>query len=211
MKPGLATAVVVSLGIAGGAAPALAGAPTDQLKGATDRVLQILQDTELKKPDKTDVRRKQIRDVANQIFDWQETGKRALARGAQACSPQQRQEFSPLFAELIERSYVSKLELYSGERIVYAGEAAEGDQATVRTKLVTKSGTEVPIEYRMQKDGERWRVYDVTIEGVSLVGNYRSQFNRIIQQSNCDELMKKLKTKQDELVFDETERGKKKP
>jgi phospholipid transport system substrate-binding protein len=86
----------------------------------------------------------------------------------------------------------------------------EGDQATVRTKLITKSNTEIPIDYRMLKAGDRWRAYDVVIEGVSLVGNYRTQFNRIIQQSNCGELVKKLKTKQDELVFEEGEKGKKK-
>ncbi len=209
MRRGLA--MFALLGLAALGVPAEAGVPTDQLKSATDRVLKILQDPQLKEPAKTDERRKQIRVVANEIFDWRETGKRALARGAQACTAQQREEFSPLFADLIERSYVGKLELYSGERIVYAGESVEGDQATVRTKLVTKSNTEVPIDYRMLKDGDRWRVYDVTIEGVSLVANYRSQFSRIIQQSNCGELMKKLKMKQDELVFEDAEKGKKKP
>ena len=206
-----ALAIAALLGLVAVGTPAQAGAPTDQLRGATDRVLKLLQDPELKQPARTDERRKRIRAVANEIFDWQETGKRALGRNSQACTPQQREEFSPLFADLIERSYVGKLELYSGERIVYPGESLEGDLASVRTKLVTKSNTEIPIDYKMQKAGDRWRVYDVNIEGVSLVGNYRSQFNRIIQQQNCGELMKKLKTKQDELVFEEAERGKKKP
>jgi len=206
-----ALAIAALLGLVAVGTPAQAGAPTDQLRGATDRVLKLLQDPELKQPARTDERRKRIRAVANEIFDWQETGKRALARHWQGRTPQQRQEFSQLFADLIERSYVGKLELYSGERIVYPGESLEGDLAAVRTKLVTKSNTEIPIDYKMQKAGDRWRVYDVNIEGVSLVGNYRSQFNRIIQQQNCGELMKKLKTKQDELVFEEAERGKKKP
>src|SRR3989304_7812802 len=96
-------------------------------------------------------------------------------------------------------------------RIVYAGDAVEGDQATGRAKLITKSTTEVPIGYRMQKEGDRWRVYDVVIESVSLVGNYRSQFNRIVQQSGFDELMKKLKSKQAELAFEEAARGKNEP
>jgi phospholipid transport system substrate-binding protein len=209
MRHGLTTAALIA--VMAVAAPGHAGAPTDQLKGATARVLKILQDPELKKPERTEERRKQIRTIANEIFDWRETGKRALGRHASTCTAQQREEFAPLFADLIERSYVGKLELYSGERIVYASETIEGDQATVRTKLITKSGTEVPIDYRMQKEGDRWRVYDVAIEGVSLVGNYRSQFNRIIQQSSCGELIKKLKTKQDDLVFEDTERGKKKP
>jgi phospholipid transport system substrate-binding protein len=192
------------------ATTAQAGAPTDQLKSATDRVLKILIDPELKKPERAAERRKQIRAVANEMFDWQETAKRALARHWQQRTPPQREEFSRLFADLIERSYVSKIEQYSGEKILYAGEAVEGEQATVRTKLVTKTGTEIPIDYRMLKEGDRWRTYDVVIEGVSLVGNYRTQFNRIIQQSGFDELMKKLKTKQDELVFEEAEKGKKK-
>jgi phospholipid transport system substrate-binding protein len=85
----------------------------------------------------------------------------------------------------------------------------DGDQATVRSKLVTKAGTQIPIDYRMQKAGDRWRVYDVLIENVSLVGNYRSQFNRIIQQSGYADLIQRLKTKQEELQFEEGAKGKK--
>ena len=93
-----------------------AGIPTDQLKGATDRVLKLVQDPELNKPEKADERRKQIRAVANEIFDWQETGKRALARHWQARTPPQREVFSTLFADLVERSYVGKIERYSGDQ-----------------------------------------------------------------------------------------------
>ncbi len=193
-------AVVASVMMLGSVAAA--GVPTDQLRGATDRVLKVLQDPELKQPAKTDARRQQIRAIADEIFDWGETGKRALARHWQGRNPAERQEFSTLFADLIERSYVSKIEQYSGERIAYVGETVEGDQATVRTKLITKSNTEIPIDYRMQKEGDRWRAYDVVIEGVSLVSNYRTQFNRIIQQSGYAELVNKLKAKQEELQFE---------
>jgi phospholipid transport system substrate-binding protein len=179
-----------------------AGIPTDQLRSATDRVLKVLRDPELKQPTKEQERRQQIRAIADEIFDWQETGKRALARHWQGRSPTERQEFSALFADLVERSYISKIERYSGERIVYASETVEGEQATVRTKLITKSNTEIPIDYRMQKEGDRWRAYDVVIEGVSLVSNYRTQFNRIIQQSGYGELVNKLKAKQEELDFE---------
>jgi phospholipid transport system substrate-binding protein len=208
MRRGAAIGALCALALAGGRAEA--GPPTDQIKAATDRVLVILQDPELKKPEQAAERRKQIRAVANEVFDWPETGKRALGVKAQACSAQQREEFSPLFTDLIERSYVSKLELYSGERIAYTGESSEGDQSTVRSKITTKSG-DIPIDYQMHKVGDRWRVYDVAIERVSLVANYRSQFNKIIQQSNCGELIKKLKTKQDELGVEESAPGKKKP
>jgi phospholipid transport system substrate-binding protein len=156
-------------------------------------------------------RRRQLRVVVDQVFDWQETGKRALGRHWPPLKPEQRQEFSALFAELVERSYVSKIETYSGEKILYTGEQAEGDLATSKTKLVTKSGTEIPIDYRMQKAGDRWRVYDVLIEGVSLVGNYRTQFNRVIQQSGYDDLVKKMKTKQEEITFEDEQKAKPKP
>ena len=194
--------LAVAAGILVLGSAASAGVPTDQLRGATDRVLKLLQDSELKQPAKKDARRQQIRAVADEIFDWGETGKRALARHWQGRSEGERKEFSTLFADLIERSYISKIEQYSGERIVYAGETVEGDQATVRTKLITKANTEIPIEYRMQKEGDRWRAYDVVIEGVSLVSNYRTQFNRIIQQSGYPELVNKLKAKQEELQFE---------
>ena len=104
-----------------------AGVPTDQLRGATDRVLKVLQDAELKQPAKRDARRQQIRSIADEIFDWQETGKRALARHWQERSPSERQEFSTLFADRIERSYISKIEQYSGERVMYAGETFDQD------------------------------------------------------------------------------------
>jgi len=153
------SALLVGLALA-----AHAGVPTDQVKGATDQVLKTLQDPALKSPDKTAERRKQLRAIVDQVFDWQETGKRALARHWQTLKPEQRQEFSALFADLVERSYVGKIEAYSGEKVAYVGDTIEGDQATVKTKLITKSGTEIPLDYRMQKEGDRWRVYDVLIE-----------------------------------------------
>jgi phospholipid transport system substrate-binding protein len=192
----------IALALVAGRA-AHAGAPTDQLKAGVDQVLAILQDPALKQPGKVEERRQKIRAIANEVFDWQEIGKRALARHWQARTPQEREEFSKLFADLLERSYVGKIEAYSGEKIVYGEETVDSDQATVRTKLITKSGTSIPIDYQMQKVDDRWRVYDVKIENVGLVANYRSQFNRIIQQSGYNDLIQRLKTKQEELQFDE--------
>jgi len=199
---GFGLAVLIGVTVLGGAVEA--GIPTDQLRGATDRVLKVLQDPALKQPASGDARRQQIRSIADEIFDWHETGKRALARHWQARSPKEQEEFSALFADLIERSYIGRIEQYSGEKIVYTGDTVDGDQATVQTKLITKSNTEIPIDYRMQKEGDRWRAYDVVIEGVSLVSNYRTQFNRIIVQSGYDTLVSKLKAKQGELEFDST-------
>jgi phospholipid transport system substrate-binding protein len=202
--------LIAALTLCAGAA-AHAGPPTDQLKTAIDRILVILQDPALKQPGKADERRQQIRAVANEVFDWEEMGKRALARHWEARSPQEREEFSKIFADLLERSYVGKIEGYSGEKILYEKETLDGDRAEVRTKLVTKTGTAIPIDYQMQKAGDRWRAYDVKIENVGLVANYRAQFNRIIQQSGYPDLVNRLKAKAEELQFDEGATKAKKP
>lgn len=210
-RTALLAAIAIVAQAAGASSPARAGLPTDQLRGATDRVLELLNNPGLGEPAKVEERRKLIRAVANKTFDWGETAKRALARHWKILTPPQREEFSALFADLIERSYVGKIEAYSGESIAYVGETVEANQATVKTQLATRSGTRIPIDYRMLQEGERWRVYDVLIEGVSLVSNYRTQFNRIIQQSGYEDLLKKLKNKQEELVYEESEAGVKKP
>jgi phospholipid transport system substrate-binding protein len=187
---------------------AWAGAPTDQLRGAIDRALKTLEDPSLKAPGKTGDRRSAVRKVANDIFDFAETAKRSLARHWQSRTDREREEFVVLFGDLLERSYISKIELYGGERIQYLGESLDSDQATVKTKIVTKQGTEVPVDYRMVKRGERWLVYDVSIEGVSLINNYRTQFNKIIQTSSYNDLVKKMKTKQAEFSFEEEAKAK---
>jgi phospholipid transport system substrate-binding protein len=179
---------------------AVAGVPSDQLKAQIDRVLRTLEDPELKKEGHAKDRRAAVRKIANDIFDFGETARRSLGRHWQGRTPAERDEFVQLFSDLLERSYISKIETYGGEKIVYNGDTVEGDLAKVQTKLVTKSSAEIPIEYRMHKQGERWLVYDVIIEGVSLVANYRTQFNKIIQTSSFQELMNKMKNKQHELM-----------
>ena len=181
-----------------------AGPPTDELKARIDRVIRVLEEPELKKESKE--RRVAVRKIANEIFDFGETAKRSLARHWPPRTPAEREEFVALFADLLERSYISKIELYGGEKIAYVGEAIDGDQATVRTKLVTKGGTEIPADYRMLKQGDNWLVFDVSIEGVSLIANYRAQFNKIITTSSYQELVKRLKTKQDEFYQDEQQK-----
>jgi phospholipid transport system substrate-binding protein len=164
-----------------------------------DRVLKLLDDSALKAPEKAKERRAAVRKVADEIFDFGETARRSLGRHWAARTPEEREEFVKLFGDLLERSYISKIELYGGEKIQYIADKIEGETAIVQSKLLTKAGSEVPIDYRMLKKGERWLVYDVVIEGVSLVANYRTQFNKIIQTSSFQELVKKMKTRQEEL------------
>ena len=182
---------------------ASAGPPTDQLRTQIERVVKILEDPELKKDGRQKDRRTAVRQIANEIFDFSETARRSLARHWAGRTQTERDEFVQLFSDLLERSYISKIELYGGEKIAYAGDSIEGETAIVRTKLMTKQGTEIPIEYRMLRRGDKWLVYDVVIEGVSLIANYRTQFNKIITTSSFQELVKKMKTKQDEFLQEE--------
>ena len=182
---------------------AWAGAPTDQLRTQIDRAVKVLDDPELKKEGRQRERRAAVRQIANDIFDFSETAKRSLARHWTPRTQAEREEFVGLFSDLLERSYISKIELYGGEKVQYVGESIEGEGAVVRTKLITKQGTEIPIDYRMLRRGDKWLVYDVVIEGVSLISNYRTQFNKIITTSSFQELVKKMKTKQEEFTGEE--------
>jgi len=189
------------------AGEAAAGPATDQLKGAVDRVIKVLEDPSLKGDDRVVERRTAVRKIADEIFDFNEIARRALARHWQPLTDKQRAEFVSLFSDLLERSYMSKIELYGGEKIQYVGERVDGEIATVATRIVTKNGTEVPIDYRLLKKGDRWLVYDVNIEGVSLVSNYRTQFNKIIQTASFEDLIQKLRAKQVELTADDQSKG----
>ncbi|MBI2217028.1 MAG: ABC transporter substrate-binding protein [Candidatus Rokubacteria bacterium] len=177
---------------------ALAGPPTDHLKQYSDQVLKILEDPAMRGEDKRDERRAAVRKVAIQVFDVEETARRALGRHWQGRTPDERREFVDLFADLLERTYLSKIDFYGGERLKYVSESLEGDRAIVRAKVVTKQGTEVPVEARMHQRGDRWLMYDVLLENISLVGNYRAQFDQIIRTSSYQELVRRLKDKRGE-------------
>ena len=176
----------------------MAGPPTDQLRGSIDAVLKILSDPELKKESKVAERWRAIGVVAGDVFDFGEISRRTLAAHWLSRTPAAREEFVALFGDLLENAYISKIEGYAGEKILYVGEVAEGGLAVVRTRIVTRQGTEIPVDYRMFRQSERWRAYDVNIEGISLVSNYRAQFNTIITRSGYPDLVAKLKAKRDE-------------
>jgi len=174
--------------------PARAGAPTESLRQSVDQVVKILADPAIR--DNAEARRVEVRKVAESIFDYPETARRSLGQHWNARTPQQQQEFVKLFADLLDRSYVSKIDLYQGERVQYTGEQADANDATVKTVIVAKKGTDIPVDYRMHMKNGRWLVYDVIIEGVSLVSNYRTQFNKIIQTESYDALVQRLRVKE---------------
>jgi phospholipid transport system substrate-binding protein len=168
---------------------AWAGPPTDTVREYTDAVQKVLEDPALRKED----RRASVRKIASEAFDVNESARRALGLHWQKRSEAEREEFVQLFGELLERTYIAQIDLYGGERLRFTEEKLDGNLAIVRAKLVTKQGTEVPVEARMNRKGERWLIYDVAIENVSLISNYRSQFDRIIRQNSYPELVKRLR------------------
>ena len=176
------------------AAQVWAGAPTDQARQYTDQVVKVLQEPALKPTE----RQAAVRKVAIEIFDVSETARRALGRHWQARTPREREEFSRLFAELLESTYISKIDLYGGEQLKYVGESIDGDFAVVRATILRRRGADVPVEARMLRRSDRWYIYDIAVEGISLINNYRAQFNRIIQTSSYDEVVRRLRMKRDE-------------
>ena len=112
-------------------------------------------------------------------------------------TPQERKDFTALFSDLLERSYMDKIEAYTDERILYTGERVDGDYAEVQTKVEGQKNLSVPIDYRLLRRDDTWWVYDLVIEGVSLIANYRTQFNKIIRSSSYAELIQRMQTKRE--------------
>lgn len=178
------------------AAPAAwAGEPTDQLRGGIDRVIALLGAPAATRDGHAGITR-----AASGMFDFTEMAQRALGSYWPQRTPAERQEFAALFAELLQRSWTSKIEQFGGERISYAGETVDGDRAVVKTTILTRQGSQVPVDYRLGQHEGQWRVYDVVIEGVSLVTNYRTQFANVIQKSSYEELVRKLRAARDQAV-----------
>lgn len=175
-----------------GAIGAPATSPRETVETAVVRVVDVLQQS-----DGTDRpqshRRAEIKRIARALFDFDEVARRALSRHWVGRTPEEQGEFTGLFTDLLERSYLSRIEAYAGERIVYTGEAVDGPYATVRSKVVTQRRAEVGIDYRLHLRDSRWQVYDVLIDGVSFVSTYRSQFERVIQAESYGALVERLR------------------
>jgi phospholipid transport system substrate-binding protein len=177
-----------------GAAHVSADSVTDRLRPEIERVIQTLEDPALKTPARAAERREALRDITGEIFDWAEMARRALGRHWDARSEAERAEFVGLFRDLIERAYVGKIEKYGGEKIVFAGETVEGEQAIVRTRVDMRQG-EVAIDYRLGARGDRWLIYDVLVDGVSIAANYRAQFDSFLMKSSYGDLVRRMRAR----------------
>ncbi|MEK7714392.1 MAG: ABC transporter substrate-binding protein [candidate division NC10 bacterium] len=197
MTPRRALTLAAALLVAVSLQPrAWAGEPADQLFAGIDRVLQVLEDPAMKPEAKAAERRAAIRRIASDIFDIDEISRRTLGRHWQPLTAAERAEFVQAFGDLLRRSYFMKIDGHSVEKIALVGEAIDDDQAIVRTTLKTRQGTQIPVDYHMTRNGDRWRAYDVGVAGVSLVANYRSQFERIIQRTSYQQLVKQVRERQ---------------
>ena len=193
---GVAGLLLLLSGLA--AQPAVAGGATEAMKSTIDEVLNIVQDKELKQPGRAEERRKRLEQVVGDRFDYQEMSRRALGAPWNTLSDKDKQEFVGLFQTLLTSSYADKVETYSGEGVQYLNERTEKDFAEVRTKVLTGK-TEIPLDYRLLNKGTDWRVYDVVVDGVSLVNNYRGQFSKILRASTFADLLDQLRKKSDKV------------
>ena len=177
----------------------MAGPPTDQIKATVDNAVGLLRDSR-HKPLATNDRRAQLREIFFTRFDFAEMARRALGAHWRRRTATEQQEFVQLFTELLERQYAGIIESYTDEKIGYVSERTDGAFAEVNSKIFTAKGQELSINYKAQLVGQEWKVYDVIAEEISLVNNFRSQFNRVISSSSYDELVRRLKEKQADMI-----------
>jgi phospholipid transport system substrate-binding protein len=187
---GLAAVIV----LVGGASAEPGGAATEAVRSTINEVIRILKDVELKKAGRAEERRLLLEKVIGGRFNYEEMSRRALGAQWNKLSDKERQEFVDLFKGLLSGTYADKIEGYSGEQVHYLNERLEADYAEVRTRVASDK-TEIPLDYRLLNKSGDWRVYDVVVDGVSLVNNYRSQFTKIIRESSYGDLLEKLREK----------------
>lgn len=172
-----------------------AGVPTDQVRSTVDQVLAILNNPKLASQAAKEEKRNRLRQVIYPRFDFPEMARRSLGPTWRRITPQEQQEFLRLFTQLLEESYISNIEGYNGEKSLYGRETQERDFAEVDTKIVNKQGEEIALNYKLHRVDGDWKVYDVVIENVSLVNNYRSQFSRLLGKHSFTEVLDRIREK----------------
>jgi len=176
-------------------ADTFAGPATDQLRPEIDRVIATIEDPSLRADSRTADRRQAVRAITDRIFDWTAMSKRALGRHWEARTADERAEFIPLFRELLERAFLGKIEQYGAENVAYTEESPDGNDTIVRTRVTLKPSWGVDVDYRMAWQGTRWMISDVLVERISLVRNFRSQFDSVIKRSSYEELVQKVRAR----------------
>ncbi len=187
-----ALVVFLLIGMAGVAS---AAEPTQVIRSAVDEILVILRDPKLKAPDRADEQRQRIAAVAEKFMDKKRFAQITLGRDWRKLDPKQQEEFTELYADLVEKTYIDRIREYTDEKVLITGETKANDNKAEVSTVVVSKGKEIPVVYRMYNDGSRWRTYDVLVEGVSFVMNYRSQFNDILAKGSPESLLRQLRQK----------------
>ena len=172
-----------------------AGEPTEAIRGAVNQGVEILQNAKLDSQKQRTQVIDQLRQIVYPLFDFNEMAKRSLGANWRRANPQQQKEFVLTFTALLEKTYADQIDLYNGQKVLYTGESIDGDYAQVDSRIIDKDGQTYSVVYRLHKVDGKWKIYDVIAENISLVNNYRSQFNRVIAKSSFDELLKTMKEK----------------
>jgi phospholipid transport system substrate-binding protein len=174
---------------------AQAGEPLEVVRTAVDKAVQILKDPKLQSQDKKKERVERLREALNPIFDYEEMAKRALGTHWRRRTPVEQEEFVKLFRDFLERIYSDKVDLYGGEKVRFGREVIDKDFAQVESTIIKPKGEELAVIYKLRQLNGQWKVYDAVVENISIVNNYRSQFDRIISSSSYEELVKRLQEK----------------
>jgi phospholipid transport system substrate-binding protein len=174
---------------------AQAGEPLELVRTAVDKAVQILKDPKLQSQDKKKERIDGLREALNPIFDYEEMAKRALGAHWRRRTPAEQEEFVKLFRDFLEKIYSDKVDLYGGEKVRFGREVIDKDFAQVESVVIRPKGEEIAVIYKLRQMNGQWKVYDAVVENISIVNNYRSQFDRIISSSSYEELVKRLQEK----------------
>jgi phospholipid transport system substrate-binding protein len=171
------------------------GEPLEVVRTAAERAIEVLKDPQLIAKEKRTERINRLKEIVNPIFDYEEMAKRSLGPHWRRRSPVEQQEFVQLFRDYLEKVYADRIDLYAGEKASFGRETLDGSFAQVESTMVNPKGEEVAVVYKLRRTNGRWKVYDAVVENISIVNNYRSQFDRVISRSSYDELKKLLKEK----------------
>jgi len=192
MRKKIRTGILILLLCLGSARLAPAGEPLELVRTAIEKAVQVLKDPKNQPQDKKNERIDRLREVLNPIFDYDEMAKRALGSHWRRRTPAEQEEFVKLFRDFLERVYSDKIDLYGGEKVLFGREIMDGDFAQVDSTLIRPKGEEIAVIYKLRLANGKWKVYDAVVENISIVNNYRSQFDRVISSSSYEELVKRL-------------------
>jgi len=186
--------LLAAAAVAAAAGTAMAASPIETVQSASEQVFKGPGGPAVKTLSLAE-RRADVRKVVEVLFDFNNMSERSLGPAWTKASPAQQQEFIRLFSTLIANAYLSRIEQYKNEPITYVSERIEGDEASVQSRVLTPKGSDIGLDYKLYRVDDRWHVYDIFVDGISLVGSYKAQFNRIIQRGSFAELLKTLREK----------------